>query len=223
MATITGLTASRMQEIIDKTIVDANVVSDHLLLTLEDGSTIDAGSVLASPPLVVTSEAELAAITPSDGLEVYYQVSTSVRWHFEYDENNARWMKVGGPPLYVEETAQVDTVSTGYADLGGPSATAPLDGSYLIQHGAEAWNNGGAGSLGTIYMSYNIGATGAVDADAARNRPLNGAEEITLFRKTRKTLAATDAIAARYKTNSGSIRDFFRNRHVSIDPEYVTV
>lgn len=45
MATITGLTAARMQEIIDSTIVDADVVGDNLILTKDDGSTIDAGSV----------------------------------------------------------------------------------------------------------------------------------------------------------------------------------
>lgn len=61
MPTITGLTAARMQEIIDSTIVDADVSSQHLILTKEDGSTIDAGSlqqpatnvVVATPNLVV--------------------------------------------------------------------------------------------------------------------------------------------------------------------------
>lgn len=45
MATVTGLTAERMQEIIDATIVDADVISGHLILTLKDGNTIDAGLV----------------------------------------------------------------------------------------------------------------------------------------------------------------------------------
>lgn len=45
MATVTGLTAARMQEIIDKTIVDADVVGDNLILTLDDASTINAGNV----------------------------------------------------------------------------------------------------------------------------------------------------------------------------------
>lgn len=45
MATVTGLTKERMQEIIDATIVDADVVGDNLILTKEDGSTIDAGNV----------------------------------------------------------------------------------------------------------------------------------------------------------------------------------
>jgi hypothetical protein len=49
MATITGLTAARMQEIIDGTIVDADVIGDHLILTKEDGSTIDTGVVKGDP------------------------------------------------------------------------------------------------------------------------------------------------------------------------------
>lgn len=49
MATITGLTAARMQEIIDGTIVDADIIGDHLILTKEDGSTIDTGVVKGDP------------------------------------------------------------------------------------------------------------------------------------------------------------------------------
>lgn len=99
MATVTGLTAERMQQIIDKTIVDANVVSDNLILVLDDGSTIDTGNVrgpqgiqgaqgntgaqgpqgiqgpagapYASPP-VITSYAGLQALSPVDGQEVIY-------------------------------------------------------------------------------------------------------------------------------------------------------
>lgn len=45
MATVTGLTAERMQEIIDDTIIDANIVGDNLILLKHDASIIDAGSV----------------------------------------------------------------------------------------------------------------------------------------------------------------------------------
>lgn len=45
MATVTGLTAERMQEIIDATIVDANVVGDDLILTLHDTTEVNAGNV----------------------------------------------------------------------------------------------------------------------------------------------------------------------------------
>ena len=45
MATVTGYTAEKMDEIADATIVDADVVGDNLILERLDGGTIDAGSV----------------------------------------------------------------------------------------------------------------------------------------------------------------------------------
>lgn len=49
MATITGLTAERMEEIEAASVVDGDVVADNLILTKHDGSTIDAGSVRGAP------------------------------------------------------------------------------------------------------------------------------------------------------------------------------
>lgn len=46
MATITGLTAARMLEIEDASVVDGEVVSGDLILTKHDGTTINAGPVL---------------------------------------------------------------------------------------------------------------------------------------------------------------------------------
>lgn len=46
MATVTGLTAERMQEIEDAVIVDADVVDGNLILTKNDGTTVNAGSVI---------------------------------------------------------------------------------------------------------------------------------------------------------------------------------
>jgi microcystin-dependent protein len=49
MATVTGLTAARMQEIEAASVVDGEVVGGNLILEKHDGSTIDAGSVLGPP------------------------------------------------------------------------------------------------------------------------------------------------------------------------------
>ena len=46
MATVTGFTAERMQEIEDSAIVDGEVVGGNLILTKHDGGTINAGSVI---------------------------------------------------------------------------------------------------------------------------------------------------------------------------------
>ena len=45
MATVTGFTAQRMQEIEDNTVVSGTVVDGDLILTKQDGSTINAGAV----------------------------------------------------------------------------------------------------------------------------------------------------------------------------------
>lgn len=46
MTTVTGLTADRMLAIEAASIVDGEVVVDHLILTKHDGTQIDAGSVI---------------------------------------------------------------------------------------------------------------------------------------------------------------------------------
>jgi len=46
MATITGLTAERMLEIEAASVVDGDIVGNNLILTKQDGSTIDAGPVV---------------------------------------------------------------------------------------------------------------------------------------------------------------------------------
>ena len=51
MATVTGYTAAKMQEIIDATIVGAHIDSSgHLILETADATEIDAGYMLASVP-----------------------------------------------------------------------------------------------------------------------------------------------------------------------------
>lgn len=52
MATITGLTAARMQEIEAASVIDGDIVAGNLILTKHDGTQIDAGPVVgpAGPP-----------------------------------------------------------------------------------------------------------------------------------------------------------------------------
>lgn len=45
MATVTGFTAQKMQEIIADNIISAEIVGDNLILTTRDGTPIDAGVV----------------------------------------------------------------------------------------------------------------------------------------------------------------------------------
>ena len=62
MATVTGYTAERMQDIEDGTVVDGNIVGDNLILVRHDGGQIDAGSVRG--PQGIQGPAGPAAVLP---------------------------------------------------------------------------------------------------------------------------------------------------------------
>lgn len=65
MATVTGFTAERMQNIEDATVVDGNIVGDDLILITNDATEINAGSVRGPQgiqgPIGEVSDAELTA------------------------------------------------------------------------------------------------------------------------------------------------------------------
>lgn len=49
MATVTGYTAAKMQQIINATITAAAIVAGHLILTKGDGSQVDLGNIQGGP------------------------------------------------------------------------------------------------------------------------------------------------------------------------------
>ena len=70
MATITGLTAERMLEIEAASIVDGDVVGDNLILTRQNGSTINAGSVRGAQGVAGPAGSDLAVLTAQSVLDV---------------------------------------------------------------------------------------------------------------------------------------------------------
>lgn len=83
MATVTGLTAARMQEIIDATIVSAHITAGDLILVLHDTSTINAGHVTGAVGpsggafTICTSGTRPGS--PTDGLAIYETDTKLVR------------------------------------------------------------------------------------------------------------------------------------------------
>lgn len=71
MTTVTGMTAARMQQIEDESIVNGAVTGGHLILSRHDGTTIDSGSVIgpAGPtgPAGATSIAVCTSTTRPTG------------------------------------------------------------------------------------------------------------------------------------------------------------
>lgn len=153
--------------------------------------------------------------SPVDGQEVYFQdanmATAGVVWNLRYRAGGGtyKWEFLGGPPLIAEvgfggaESAS----STSYTALttAGPSIAVPLAGDYIVAIGADVQNNATAWST---YMSYDIGVTGAVDADGIRVRqPTGGGYEVAVsasVERRKNALAASTSLTAKYRVLGGS-------------------
>jgi len=173
-------------------------------------------SLNPTPPLVTSLPA-----SPVDGQEVYFQADATngIVWRLRYNAGSSsayKWEFVGGSPLFAEVATEETTASTTYVALAtaGPTLTLPRAGDYDVEIGCRLYssvNNTGA------LMGYDIGATGAVDADAvsyyaaatlgggatatgnyARARRKTGLTAVALTAKYRATSAITVAIGSRW-------------------------
>jgi hypothetical protein len=153
---------------------------------------------------------------PVDSQEIMYvaDAANGVLWNLRYNAGSAspyKWEFLGGSDAVIESAAvQQATTSTTYADLGtvGPDFTVPLAGDYDI----EVAFNGFANVAGTsLWMSYAVGATGALDSDAAVFVEATAGTDVQHASKwKRKTgIAAASLIRAKYRVsgNTGTWRD----------------
>jgi hypothetical protein len=142
--------------------------------------------------------------------------TNGVYWQLVYDgQGSYPWKKVGGSPLFSEVAAEQTTSSSSYTNLAttGPSVTLPLKGDYDIEIGY--WGKNVTDSL-TSYMSYSIGGSAAVDADAAATIAKDEAST-TVARPRRKTgLGASTVLTAKYRTNDQQAA--FLSRWMRVDP-----
>jgi hypothetical protein len=160
--------------------------------------------------------------SPYDGQIIYYQVSASdgIIWQLRYNASSSssyKWEFIGGPPRLSTIGANENRASTTYGDLAtvGPSITVPLAGDYIITIGFTG-NNGNANNI--AYMSYQVGATSAIDADAVSYlSSVNAGSYASSTKPQLKTgIAASSAIVAKYKTSGASV--YFMDRFMQITP-----
>lgn len=168
-------------------------------------------AVPASPLAVAAGPTDWGRVTslppsPSvgDTCRCLADKTNGIVWSLEYDgEGSFPWKVMGAPPpLWSEITTTEGTASTSYTNLAtvGPSITVPLKGDYDVDIGHRLFS-GPAGA--DILMSYAIGATAAVDADAAND--FGAGQNANFFRPRRKTnLAAGAALVAKYRVSAAS-------------------
>lgn len=153
-----------------------------------------------------------------NGQEYYYVADSTngVVWHFKYRTTSGKWECVGGPPLFAEVTTGETTASATYVALttAGPSIAIPLAGDYDVEIGAriasDSANQGGR-------MSYDIGGTGAVDADNVFNIMGTGVSGGSLARVRRKTGLTAVTLTAKYRTTGLGICTF-ESRWMRVTP-----
>lgn len=199
-----------------------------LTSTLWNAAVKDNINKLLSTGHRTLTVAQFTALTGPEGTkgvvagdEVYLEVDAAngILWHLVYESGEAtyKWRCIGGRPLLSEVTATEGTASLTYAALTtpGPSVALPRAGDYDVEIYAHIFLDT-TGSTG--YMSYDIGGTGAVDADSIQPGK-SGSAQITwpTSRLRRKTGLATSTLTAKYK-QSLAVSGTFSFRVMRVDP-----
>lgn len=161
---------------------------------------------------VVTALPSIAGI--GDHCHYVADSANGVIWDCVNDGQTTRPWKAQGPPIFEAVETSEQTTSKTYVALttAGPSVTAPLLGDYDIEIGATVGNT----AIALSYMSYKVGASAAVDEDAAI---LEGPASLTISlgrKKRRASVAAATAFVAQYKVSAGT--GFFSRRWMALHP-----
>lgn len=159
---------------------------------------------------------------PADGDHFVLVDSTTAptySWLLRYVAAKAsnKWIFIGGAPGYAEVDTSETTASTTYAPLAtaGPSFTLPVSGDYIIDTGFRAEIS----VAGQIFMSYDIGATAAVDADAVGDQQDATARAYERVRANKKTGLTAVALVSKYRVSTGT--GTFENRWIRVTPTAV--
>lgn len=129
MATIDGLTATRMLAIEAESVVSGSIdESGHLILARHDGSTIDAGPLFASVPSASTSTPGIVQLSTNTDVDAGTSTALAV---------TPAALKHITDPI---NTAISDNLQPKDADLTTIASLTPTDDD-VIQHKSGAWVN----------------------------------------------------------------------------------
>lgn len=171
-------------------------------------------------PAVTPSIGTALPSNPVDGQEFTLVDSLSAptyAWRLRYiaAKSSNKWQFVGGSPLEAEVATGETTTEASYSALStaGPSVAVPVAGDYFVEHGFTSYS-----TAKPNWMSYDIGGTGAVDADAVEGGLDSVADAAGSFARRKKKSGLTAVtLTAKYKASSGNTVGF-KNRWISIIP-----
>jgi hypothetical protein len=180
-------------------------------------------STSASASSTTTTSGTIFPTSPADGnIFVYLADATNgVNWTFKYNAGSAssfKWEFIGGPSLYAEVTTGEARTNAAYGALttSGPAIALPFAGDFDVAIGF-AGSDATAADAG--YMSYDIGGTGAVDADLVEVTSTGASamwDYTSVSRVRRKTGLTAVTLTAKYRTGGGTCT--FKNRWIAVTP-----
>jgi hypothetical protein len=143
---------------------------------------------------------------PFDGQQLDYLAdpASGVVWRLRYNAGSAsayKWEFVGGSSLMALVATLESRSATTYGALAtaGPALTLPLAGDYDVEVGAGTSTGGAAEGS---WMSYDIGGTAAVDADAALGQVVGPGFSTSVATMNRKTRLSAVTLTAKYRSSA---------------------
>jgi len=198
--------------------------SDAALTRTAAGVIAMSGSIIQSNMAPATT----LPASPVDGQQAILVDSTSAPtyiWTFRWLAAASKWIYTGGTPAHITVDNADSTLSATYVALtnAGPSFTVPRAGDYLVTVGSRMVQ---ANSPLGVFHSYDVGATGALDADSASvaaggasgNTTINNSQIMT---RKKVGLSASTALVSKYRSD-GTRTATFSNRFMSVVPITVT-
>lgn len=178
-------------------------------------AVIEAGVALAG----VTGTSSTPPASPTDGMIWRFPADSAngVYWFFQYDSSQAtfKWVAMGAQvPMYASVLTSETTASAAYVALAtaGPSITVARQGDYDVTIGSRQFD----GTAATVMHSYDIGGTGAVDADAFQQALVINQGSAGSWVRRKTAIAAATALVSKYKTSAGTAS--FANRFMAVTP-----
>jgi hypothetical protein len=188
--------------------------------------TTDGAAPTWAPPAPSGAYGTTLPANPYDGQEAILvdNISNpSYQWRFRFNASSTstyKWEFIGGSEASAYVGTSESTASGTYTDLAtvGPTVTVPRAGDYWIEISANLNN---AGVNGVANMSFAVGATAALQADAVQVFSATGSTTIFACRSILKTgVAVATALTMKYMAQNQTVP--FQLRQMRVRPVRVS-
>lgn len=144
--------------------------------------------------------------SPIDGQACSYlaDATNGIIWRFRYRAGSPsalKWEWDGGTPLFAQVASFSNLSQTTYFNWAGPAITVPLLGDYRVALGFRPYKFDAGKSA--AYMSFTVGATAALDADAVNSSHDQDTSSADTREVVKLNVPAGSSLASRFRAAAG--------------------